>query len=117
MTTQTQTPPAIDTDRSKAIQAAASRIAARHPHMAAMADKAAAIAERGGIETPYAQTARVPSSDGSRTYQLNYAPGSRGWSCTCKAWAYRPATINGRNYCKHILAMVITDRVNQEKES
>lgn len=102
-------------DLSTAIQTAAARIAARHPHLASMADKAAEYAERdNGVLVLSPQLVHVRNVEGT-TYRLTYIPDD-GWQCTCPAFAYRPAAINGHSYCKHIMAMAIHNRVNGDPQ-
>jgi len=98
-------------DLSTAIQTAAARIAARHPHLASMADKAAEYAERdNGVLVLSAKLVHVRNAEGT-TYILEYTPDD-GWQCTCPAFSYRPTVINGHRYCKHIMAMAIRNRAN-----
>lgn len=107
MQTVTESPTEVQSDRSKAIQSYASRMAARHPQYAAMADKAAAIVEAGTIYA-LAETKVYVHSNGNE-YTLEYNPG--GWVCNCPAFYYRPAFVGNRAYCKHIVAMVIFQNV------
>lgn len=106
--TETQDNRIIDSDP---IQTAASRIAARHPHLANMAYAAAEYAAReNGVECLSSTLVHVRNVEGT-TYRLTYTP-DNGWQCACPAFAYRPAVINGRSYCKHIMAMAIRNRAN-----
>ncbi|MBK9276517.1 MAG: SWIM zinc finger family protein [Flavobacteriales bacterium] len=76
-----------------------------------MADKAAEYAERdNGVLVLSAKLVHVRNAAGT-TYRLTYTP-DNGWQCTCPAFARRPAVINGRSYCKHIMAMAIHERIN-----
>lgn len=109
------TQPATQTDLSAAIQTAASRIAARHPHLANMAAQAATYAAReNGVDCLSSTLVHVRNIAGT-TYRLTYTP-EDGWQCTCPAFIYRPATINGHSYCKHIMAMAIQNRVNGDPQ-
>jgi hypothetical protein len=105
----------IQTDRSKAIQAAASHIAARHPSMAAMADKAAAIVESGGVRRLSPNSVMVAGSHGNE-YLVTQDGDGRVTGCNCPAYYYRPIAVNGRYYCKHILALAISERVAKEED-
>lgn len=99
-----------NSDLSAAIQTAASRIAARHPHLASMADKAAAYAERdNGVLVLSPKLVHVRNAEGT-TYCLSRDTQADGWLCNCPAFTYRPAVINGRHYCKHIMAHAILER-------
>lgn len=114
MITQTETESNCIID-SDPVQAAASRIAARHPQLADMAANAAEYAAReNGVDYLSATLVHVRNVEGT-TYRLTYAPGD-GWQCTCPAFAYRPAVINGHPYCKHIMAMAIYNRVNGDPQ-
>lgn len=101
MQTQTPTP----------CQTAAARIVYRHPHLADMAYKAAEYAERDNGVLCLSKTLVHVRNVAGTTYILEYTPDD-GWQCTCPAFAYRPAMIAGRRYCKHIMAMAIHNRVN-----
>lgn len=97
-------------DLSTTIQTAAARIVYRHPHLADMACKAAEYAEReNGVVFLSKTLVHVRNIEGT-TYRLTYT--DDGWQCTCPAFGYRPAVINGHRYCKHIMAMAIQNRVN-----
>ena len=106
--TETQDNRIIDSDP---IQTAASRIADRHPHLANMAYAAATYAARDNGVVHLSETlVHVRNAEGT-TYRLTCTPDD-GWQCTCPAFSYRPAVINGHRYCKHIMAMAIQNRVN-----
>lgn len=111
MQTVTESPVEVQTDRSKAIQALASRIAAKHPHLATMADKAAAIVERGGVHVISYIQIEVEGDTG--TYDVQLQPDGRIVGCTCPAYYYRPAFIGNRAYCKHIMAYAIHMRAGE----
>lgn len=105
------TQPATQTDLSAAIQTAASRIAARHPHLANMAAQAATYAARDNGVVHLSETlVHVRNAEGT-TSRLTYTS-NEGWQCTCPAFRYRPAVINTHRYCKHIMAMAIKNRAN-----
>lgn len=99
--------------RSQSIQAAASRIAARRPELAAAADKAAAIVERGGVARRNRWQVEV-TGDRGETYDVQFDDEGRLVGCTCPAFYYRPVVINDKAFCKHILAVIIERRVNEE---
>ena len=88
---------------------AAARIAEKHPSLAGMAAKALDIAENGRINRLAEARVYVRSTSG-REYCLNFTQG-RGWICNCPAFSHRPAVINGRRYCKHVMALGIYNRV------
>lgn len=110
--TETQSNRSIDSDP---IQAAAARIIARHPHLADMAYKAAEYVARDNGVMHLSETLVHVRNVAGTTYRLTYIPDD-GWQCTCPAFAYRPAAINGRRYCKHIVAMAIHNRVNGDPQ-
>lgn len=105
MQTVTESPTEVQSDRSKLIQSYASRMAARHPQHATLADKAAAIVERGGVHVISYIQIEVEGDTG--TYDVQLQPDGRIVGCTCPAFYYRPAVINGRHFCKHIVAWLI----------
>lgn len=84
---------------------AAARIAVRHPHLSGMADRALAIADTDKVRPLSLTRVYVVAEQGGHEYELTATP--HGWRCTCPAYTYRPAVINGRRYCKHIMAMAI----------
>lgn len=106
MQTVTESPVEVQSDRSKAIQSYASRMAARHPQYATMADKAAAIVERGGVVIQNRIQVDV-TGDSGRPYVVQLDPDGAIIGCTCESFYYRPAVINGRHLCKHIVAWLI----------
>lgn len=93
---------------------AAARIVVKHPHLATMAAHALAIVEAGKVQ-PHAdgQGATVLSENGRGSYEVELR--SDGPVCGCPAHLYRPAMINGRPYCKHVMAYGIYNRVNGER--
>jgi len=110
MITQTETQSNHIIDNNDPFQLAAARIADRHPHLADMAYAAAEYAAReNGVECLSSTLVHVRNIEGT-TYRLTYT--DDGWQCTCPAFAYRPAVINGRSYCKHIVTMAIRNRAN-----
>lgn len=113
MQTVTESPHVVnqDSDRSRSVQALASRMAARHPQLATMADKAAAIVVRGGIHVLSALQVEVEGETG--TYDVQLDPQGRIVGCTCPAFYYRPAVINGRHFCKHIVAYVLDAKAGE----
>ncbi len=112
MQTVTESTEIVQTDRSKAIQSYASRMAARHPQHAAMADKAAAIVERGGVVIQNRIQIDV-TGDSGRPYVVQLDPDGAIIGCTCESFYYRPAVINGHHYCKHIIAYAIYMNVEE----
>lgn len=91
------------------LTAAAVRISQRHPHLSNMAYHALAIAEAGKVYPLSITRVFVKSEKSNREYRLDF-DANTGWRCNCPAFAYRPAVINGRHYCKHIMAMAIAAR-------
>ena len=96
-----------------AIQTAASRIAAKHPHLADMAAQAATYAARDNGVVHLSETLVHVRNVAGTTYRLTYTS-NEGWQCTCPAFSYRPAVINTHRYCKHIMAMAIQNRAKGE---
>lgn len=82
----------------------AARMATRHPHLAAMAAKALALAE-GGAVTLIDDHSGTVTNGGGRTYAVQLA--DDGPQCDCPARLYRPAVINGHYYCKHTVALIL----------
>jgi hypothetical protein len=87
---------------------AAARIAEKHPHLANMAAHALAIVEAGKVH-PTRDGAIVFSEAGRDRYEVAITPD--GPTCGCPAFSHRPAVINGRRYCKHLMALGIYNRV------
>lgn len=106
------TQPATQTDLSTAIQTAASRIAAKHPHLADMVNRAAEIAENGCIEQTATNEHRVLSTSGE-TYWITRMAGGE-MLCSCPAFTYRPVKVGQSHYCKHIMAHVIRERAEKD---
>lgn len=91
---------------------AAARIATKHPHLADMAAHALAIVEAGKVHpTRDGNGAIVFSEAGRDRYEVAITPD--GPTCGCPAHLYRPAMINGRPYCKHLMALAIVNRVGE----
>lgn len=111
MQTVTESSVEVQADRSKAIQALASRMAARHPHLATMADKAAAIAERGGVVRRNRIQIEVTGETG--VYDVQLDADGRIVGCTCPAFYYRPAVVNGKHLCKHIVAYLLDAKAGE----
>ena len=105
--TETQSNHIIDSDP---IQTAASRIAARHPHLADMAYKAAEYVARDNGVMHLSETLVHVRNVAGTTYRLTYTPDD-GWQCTCPSFLYRPTIINDRRYCKHIIALSIHNKL------
>lgn len=99
--TATQPPVNLPTTRAEA----AARLAVRHPRLSSAAAKALAIADAGKVRPLSLTRVYVVSEKGGKEYELT--AGTNGWQCTCPAWYYNPVYINGRRYCKHIMAMAI----------
>ncbi len=102
----------ILSDLSPFIQTYANRMAARHPHLADLADRAADIAENGTIERTATSEWRVVSTSGETYWISQFASGEM--LCNCPAFLYRPAVINDRHYCKHIVAQAIYTRAQRD---
>lgn len=89
---------------------AAERIATKHPAAARMASHALAIVEAGKVHPMKdGRVALVFSETGRGGYQVELR--DDGPTCSCRAHTYRPYMINGRAYCKHIMALGIYDSV------
>ena len=99
--TATQPPVNLPTTRAEA----AARIAVKYPHLSHVAARALAIADTDKVRPLSLTRVYVVSEQGKQEYQLT--AGTNGWQCTCPAWYYNPVYINGRRYCKHIMAMAI----------
>ena len=99
--TATRPPGNLPATRSEA----AARIAVKHPRLSHVAARALAIADAGHVRPLSLTRVYVVSEQGGKEYELTATP--NGWRCTCPAWSYNPVYINGRRYCKHIMAMAI----------
>lgn len=99
--TATQTNSKLPATRAEA----AARIAVRHPQLSGMADRALAIADTDKVRPLSLTRVYVVAEQGGHEYELTATP--HGWRCTCPAYTYRPAVINGRRYCKHTIALAI----------
>lgn len=82
----------------------AARIAVRHPRQSTMAARALAIVETGKVRWTGEDIGEADGTNGERYLIWFSADGPR---CSCPSWRHRPAIINGRHYCKHIMALAI----------
>lgn len=89
---------------------AAERIATKHPAAARMASHALAIVEAGKVHPMKSGTGAVVFSEANKSMYTTTLEAD-GPHCTCPAHKYRPAMINGRPYCKHLMALGIYDAV------
>lgn len=114
--TITQDAPTLTTEPTGPLAEAAARIVVRHPHLAAMAAAALDVAEHGRIHRLSETRAFVQSPSG-KEYRLDYDHNTHGWRCNCPAYAYRAAAINGRHYCKHVMALALIARAQTQQEN
>jgi hypothetical protein len=89
---------------------AAAALTAKHPAAARMASHALAIVEAGKVHPMKSGTGAVVFSEANKSMYTTTLEAD-GPHCTCPAHKYRPAMINGRPYCKHLMALGIYDAV------
>ena len=94
----------VKTGRNAAIRRVADGMTRRHPTMAVMIDRAAALAADGGIHLT-GTVATVAGSNGE-TWTLTPLRGRR-WSCDCPSYRHGQYRTGDATVCKHVVALYI----------